>query len=216
MVVYLLLIMRQKKRKTKAWKEFRLGRNTGLKGEPKQRILIVCEGEKTEPNYFKAFKVTSATVVVIGLGTNTVKLVSFALLLKEKALKKEIPYDQVWCVFDRDSFSKTDFNKALLLAQQNGIDVAYSNEAFEVWYLLHFSYFQVGVKRNLYIQKLTKCLKKEYKKNSKTMYDDLLIYQKNAIKYAKKLLNSYGNHNPEKNNPSTTVFKLVEELNKNL
>jgi hypothetical protein len=143
-VVYqLLIIMREKKRKTKAWKEFRLGRNTGLKGEPKQSILIVCEEEKTEPNYFKAFKVTSANVVVIGLGTNTVKLVSSTIALKELALKKEITYDQVWCVFDRDSFSKTDFNNALLLALQNGIEVAYSNEAFEVWYLLHFSYFQV-------------------------------------------------------------------------
>lgn len=102
------------------------------------------------------------------------------------------------------------------MAQQNGIEIAYSNEAFEVWYLLHFNYFHVGVSRESYKQKLTRCLKKEYKKNSTTMYDDLILNQKKAIKYAKQLLNSYKNHNPEKDNPSTTVFRLVEELNKNL
>ncbi|TGG87894.1 RloB domain-containing protein [Geotoga petraea] len=32
----------------------------------KPKILIVCEGEKTEPNYFKAFRITSVQVQVIG------------------------------------------------------------------------------------------------------------------------------------------------------
>ena len=35
------------------------------KGEPKKRILIVCEGTKTEPNYFRSFKVKSSVVVDI-------------------------------------------------------------------------------------------------------------------------------------------------------
>jgi hypothetical protein len=48
------------------------------------------------------------------------------------------------------------------------------------------------------------------------MYDDLLSLQSKAIKNAKKLLLSYDPHNPEADNPCTTVFKLVEELNKNL
>jgi hypothetical protein len=37
--------------------------------EKKPRILIACEGGKTEPNYFRAFR--PANVVVHGLGMNT-------------------------------------------------------------------------------------------------------------------------------------------------
>lgn len=200
----------------KAWKKFKSGRNTGKKRTPKKRLLVICEGEKTEPNYFKSFRVTSATVVVRGIGIDTVKLVSVAIDLKEKAIRERIPFDQVWCVFDKDSFSVSDFKKAIALATEQRVEVVYSNEAFEVWYLLHFSYFHTGVPRREYTQKLTKCLGKEYQKNSKDMYEDLLNLQKNALKNAKKLLSSYTQHRPEFDNPCTTVFKLVEELNRNL
>jgi hypothetical protein len=46
------------------------------------------------------------------------------------------------------------------------------------------------------------------------MYDLICNKENTAIKNAKRLLNSYSNDNPERNNPSTTVYKLVEELNK--
>ena len=32
----------------------------------KQSFLIVCEGECTEPDYFKAFRMTTATIKVVG------------------------------------------------------------------------------------------------------------------------------------------------------
>lgn len=201
---------------SKAWERFRLGRNTGARGVPKKRLLIVCEGEKTEPNYFKSFRVTSVTVIIKGLGLNTVNLISAAISLKEKEKREGTPYDQIWCVFDRDSFSTEDFNGALKLAEENSIEVAYSNESFEVWYLLHFSYLHSTVSRKDYSEKLTKCLGKQYMKNSKVMYEDLLEKQSEALKNSKKLLASYESHNPETDNPCTTVFKLVEELNKNL
>ena len=70
--------------KNKAWLKFHLGRNTGTRGDPKKRILIVCEGEKTEPNYFEAFRVTSAVVKVIGLGQNTKRLVISAINLSTR------------------------------------------------------------------------------------------------------------------------------------
>lgn len=208
--------MTQRKQKNKPWSKFRFGRSIGTRGEPKKRILIICEGEKTEPNYFKAFRVTSAVVVVIGLGTDTKRLVSEAISLRDKAVRDKEVYDQVWCVFDRDSFKAKDFTDAFKLAGKHKIKIAYSNEAFELWYLLHFHYFNTAVSRKLYNEKLSKLLGKEYRKNSKTIYDELLAKQNNAIKYSKKLLQSYTSPNPEKDNPSTTVYKLVEELNKNL
>lgn len=207
--------MKQKKN-TKPWNRYGLKRKTGHRGNPKKRILIVCEGEKTEPNYFRAFRVTSAVVKIKSMGKNTKRLVLAAKRFMDEGIKKDETFDQVWCVFDRDSFGVADFNMALKIAQKYGIQVAYSNEAFEVWYLLHFSYFNSAVSRKDYNTKLARALKKPYEKNSETMYEDLQSLQSKAIKNAKKLLQSYDPHKPVNDNPCTTVFRLVEELNENL
>ncbi len=74
------------------------------------RILIVCEGEKTEPNYFRAFhKIQRGSFIydisTDGGGINTMDVVNQAISLKDAARKNGKPYDSVWAVFDRDSFS---------------------------------------------------------------------------------------------------------------
>lgn len=38
--------------------------------EVKQRFLIVCEGEKTEPKYFEGFRVPKTVIDIQGLGEN--------------------------------------------------------------------------------------------------------------------------------------------------
>ncbi|MEL6603094.1 MAG: RloB family protein [Cyanobacteria bacterium J06614_10] len=177
--------------------------------EIRQRFLIVCEGVETEPNYFKRFRVPKLVVDAKGLGVNPSQLVD-----KAKDLRKKDEYDQVWCVFDRDSFPEQDFNNAVKNALEEKFRVAYSNEAFEVWYILHFQYLNTGIDRRQYKQKLTQLLGFEYEKNSDLMYESLLDRQQVAIKNSTKLLEEYEPHNPAKNNPSTTVHLLVEELNK--
>lgn len=204
------------RRKNKPWTRSKLGRNTGSRGYPKTRFLIVCEGEKTEPNYFKSFRVSSAFVKVLGIGKNTTELVKKTIEISNLATDKGVPYDQVWAVFDRDSFAEKDFRSAIKQAKDNNIMVAYSNESFELWYLLHYSYHDVGISRKVYGEKLSKLLKTTYKKNSKDMYEKLYTQQETAIKYASKLLKSYVNLDPAKDNPSTTVHLLVKELNKNI
>lgn len=174
---------------------------------PIPTVLIVCEGEKTEPQYFQAFKLSS--VKVIGTGKNTKSLVEEAIRLKNGSEG----YDQYWCVFDRDSFPAQNFNVALSKATNAGFQVAYSNEAFEIWYLLHFNYSDAALARSLYPKKLTECLKRPYRKNDPTIFESLLEHQPRAIKNASKLLSTYDPHNPEKDNPCTTVHLLVEELN---
>jgi hypothetical protein len=177
--------------------------------EPRKTFLIVCEGEKTEPQYFRSFRVPTKTIKVVGTGYNTRSLVEWAIELQGKQ-----DYDQVWCVFDRDSFSVSNFNDALTLAEAENIKVAYSNEAFELWYLLHFHYYNTGISRSDYSNKLSKLLKFKYQKNFPGMYDLLFEKQPTAIKNAKKLLRQYKSPNPAKDNPSTTVHQLVEELNR--
>lgn len=179
--------------------------------EVRQRFLIVCEGEKTEPNYFRSFRVPKnvAEIDVQGLGKNPSKLVNSA-----KKLKEQEDYDQVWCVFDRDSWTLEDFNNAIKNADDQGFKVAYSNEAFELWYLLHFEFLNTGIPRSDYGKKLTSWLGRTYQKNSETIYDELLEKQSAAIRNAENLLKHYNPHVPAKDNPSTTTHLLVQELNK--
>lgn len=181
----------------------------------RQRILIVCEGEKTEPNYFRAFRVSSSVLIsVMGMGANTESFVRRAVDEKAKVARTPEAFDQVWCVFERDSFPAQNFNNAFSVANANNIKIAYSNEAFELWYLLHFSYMQSALTRQQYVERLSEWLEKPYQKNSKDMYQTLLGKQPDALRNAIRLLNSFNPRNPVSNNPSTTVHLLVEELNK--
>ncbi|MDY7008767.1 MAG: RloB family protein [Cyanobacteriota bacterium] len=99
-------------------------------------------------------------------------------------------------------------------AENNNIKVAYSNEAFEIWYLLHFEYRDTAMSRKDDKKALTEKLNKKYEKNSNTMYEILESKQPQAIKNAEKLFKQYNPNNPANNNPSTTVHLLVKQLNK--
>lgn len=185
-------------------------RKTNIR-EVRQRFLILCEGEKTEPNYFRRFRVLINVVEidVQGVAKDPSKLVKEA-----KALKEKEDYDQVWCVFDRDDWTPENFNNAISSAKKQGFKVAYSNEAFELWYVLHFEFLNAGIPRSDYCKKLDLYLNKKYQKNSEAIYDELLSKQPTAIKNATSLLKQYDPHAPARDNPSTTVHLLVQELNR--
>jgi len=173
----------------------------------RQRFLIVCEGGKTEPNYFRKFRVPQLVAQVEGLGMNTIGLVQRALELREQD-----EYDQVWCVFDKDDFPDRNFNAAITLARRNGVKVAYSNQSFELWYVLHFYYMDNALPRADYMRMLSKELKHDYEKNSATIYEELRQRQDTAIRNAERLLNQYHPIRPSRDDPSTTVYKLVQQL----
>ncbi len=188
-------------------------------------FLIVCEGEKTEPNYFKSFPKKVGKIIYDiefeGGGISTIRVVEKAIELRDKSSQK---YDRVWAVFDRDSFKANSFNSAILKAKANDIKCAWSNEAFELWYLLHFHNRVSAMKRTEYEKTIEEAVnsklgkkkpKFEYKKNSPDMYALLskIGNQELAIKWAKELANSISGERFANYNPQTLVFKLVEELN---
>lgn len=171
-------------------------------------FLVVCEGQRTEPSYFRGFHVGRVLdVKVEGLGQSTVNLVREAIKLKNKE-----DYEQVWIVFDIDNCTPAQVNEAIRLAEENQIGVAYSNQAFELWYLLHFDYHNSSIDRRQYMSKLTKSLGVAYAKNSPDLYIRLLTRQGTAIQNAKRLLATYDHPDPCRDDPCTTVFRLVEEL----
>ncbi len=202
-------------------------RNKSRNRAPREVVvyfLIVCEGEKTEPNYFKNFpKKVGKTIYDIkfdGGGISTLKVVEKAIELKERSKQK---YDRVWAVFDRDSFKSNAFNSAIIKAKANGISCAWSNEAFELWYLLHFHNRVTPMRRDSYKKAIetainekltTKKKPYEYKKNEPNMYALLekIGNQTQAIKWAKSLNENFDGEKFADQNPATQVFKLVEEL----
>ena len=186
-------------------------RSRGRLGKVRERILILSEGECTEKNYFESFHLTN--VVVKGLGFNTDSLISEAIKRKKEAKKEGTPYDQVWCVADRDSFSTANVARAFDLARSNGIRIAWSNEAFEFWFLFHFNYYDSAFSRTQYKRKLTELLKREYCKEDPNHYQYILDKQVVALANAKRLYESYASFHPIDCNPITTVDQLVLELN---
>jgi RloB-like protein len=180
----------------------------------KKTYLIFCEGEETEKNYFEAFRKGAKVeeFKVFGTGRNTKSLVSYALKLRK--LDDYAVYEEVWLVFDKDSFTLEQFNTAIQQAGLKNMKVAYSNEAFELWYLLHFHPHQSALSRTQYKKKLTECLGgRKYEKNDPEMYEILLPKQAVAIRNAKRLVQIHTSNSPAEHNPVTTVYELVEALN---
>lgn len=196
----------------------------------KPTILIVCEGRNTEPSYFRQFKLSSATIVTFGEGYNTNSLIKRAL-----ALTVDKEYDLIWCVFDADPTRNKgkqlqNFNDAIKLAERYGFNAAYSNQAFEYWLILHFEDHQGGkMPRDQYRAKLN-----EYLQPYRLTYDgqgskevtaelfkllwEIIDTKRNktrtdlAIERAKRNYDRFDHSNPGKEESSTTVHKLVEEL----
>ncbi len=189
-------------------------------------LLIVCEGQ-TEQLYFKSFPVLTLTVKAIDLrGQSKLKLVECT----EKIQEHE-KCDDVWCVFDLDleldvENCLSDFDNAIQKAIELGYNVAYSNDAFELWFYLHFQYTDCENHRTFYYEQLGKFWDINYVKEGKkekfckAIYKKLQIdtraNQKEAIKRATELFRLKNELEYHKQNPVTLVYKLVEVLNANM
>lgn len=192
------------------------------------RILIVCEGKETEPNYFKSFALRDYVEVRTQGGNGSPsQVVEIAGQLRDKA--KQSPYDAVWAVFDKDDFP--DFKTAIDTAHSKGIRCAWSNEAFELWFIYHFENPTSAITRDKYKKKIEDYVKqgaetfkrskyKEfiYKKNDKNIRRTLLDCggnEENAIKWAEKQAQEQvKSHDKDwdKHNPCTMVYLLVKQL----
>ena len=162
------------------------------------RYLIVSEGKETETNYFEGIKrrinskysnrVELKQIIrldIEGTGRNTNNLIEFA----EKIVNRTInPYGHIWVIFDKDDFTDDQFNSAILQAKSKGFYVGWSNEAFELWFLLHFEYLNTGITRDQYNEKLTQYfnVKEVFKKYIEDLDPDKFIFLQKDIDGFKK------------------------------
>ena len=75
---------------------------------PNKLLLIVCEGRRTEPNYFHSIRqekrLSIAHIEIVPgniCGTDPDNIVRYAIK-EQKRRRKDEMFDEVWCVFDRD------------------------------------------------------------------------------------------------------------------
>ncbi len=191
--------------------------------ERKAKFLIVCEGEKTEPNYFEGLRVThrisSTSVSICGkeCGSDPLSIVKFA----EKKLDEELddPYDEVFCVFDRDAH--TTFDEALraiatLQEQGKPIRAIISYPCFEYWVLLHYVYNRKPYARS---GKKSACdvllgeVKRHipnYKKGETNLFKLVGHLTQNAISSAEKAKEDAKRTLAQ--NPSTDIHLLIRKL----
>lgn len=198
-------------------------------------ILIVCEDTKTEPAYFELFKkqIPEDTIFLRTIGTGKDPQGVILQTIKERDLLnadtlKEI--DQVWAVFDIDDANENQtkrqkFINALQIAQKENVRLAHSNEAFELWLLLHLT--DIPAEHPIPRARLYTQLQQEIRKNPN--YSDyeynhrkidplfLSIIKKlgnesSAIRRAEKLEQAQQGKETLLANPSTKIHHLVKEL----
>ena len=204
----------------KSWKRDRRDRSMLINPE---YHLIVTEGTKTEPQYFDGLEKEinndypnriNIHIEGIGQGANTITLVDRAMKLQERSGNR---FKHIWVVFDKDDFPTEHFNEAVSRCNDiSGDDCTYhalwSNQCIELWFLLHFSYFDSDLYRDEYYPKLTERIGSKYEKNREDIYNVLRNNLTKAIKNSKRLMDYHGGKSPAQCAPATAVYEIFEKL----
>lgn len=205
-------------------------RSNRPKRKPYKKVLIVCEGKETEPNYFNNFKSQLRNSLIniecvhddhtdpVGIVNDAINRIETSEREKDKIDIEN--GDSVWCVFDSDGNTPQQLTEAKALADIHGIQIAFSNPCFEIWFLLHFGNSSKPFNRAEDVKNELKSKQgmNNYNKN-RCIYKFIEQNQPNAINNAEKLIKYHLKGATEQyskdSNPSTSVHELVKFL-KNL
>ena len=162
-----------------------------------RKILIACEGSKTEPGYFESIRqdLRSSILEIIILPpkgkTDPYSIIERAIE-KRKEMRSDCRWlegDTAWAVFDGDEHiekSIANWRSAIDRAKSQKIQLAITNPSFELWYLIHFRDQFGQINRNRAI-----ALLKDYIPNydkSKCFYPEPLKHlTHDAIKRAERM-----------------------------
>ena len=191
--------------------------------------LFVSEGSKTEPKYIESLvayangktSVSKLKPKFVGTGRNTtgvVKVVDDLLAeIDMYKIKGEIHYAKIFVLFDLDSFEEGKFNTAVKMceAKKRGYIPIWSNECFELWYLLHYDFLDGDIGRKQYYTILSEKLGVKYKENkSMDVFTHIQDKISTGLKNAEKLRQraKEAGTTPAESVPCTQMPRLVREL----
>jgi RloB-like protein len=184
-----------------------------------RRILIVCEGAKTEPNYFRALvkslALRAASVEVVGEECESAPISVYRYA--DKRFAEDGGYDEVHCVIDRDRHSTfAEAIDAIRRHRSRVFRAVVSYPCFEYWVLLHFRYTRsafVGAGASSPGDMVVRAVKDvwpTYTKGAENAFQHLADKKDTALAHAKRARRDFEDVGNE--NPSTDVDKLVDAL----
>ncbi len=195
------------------------GRNLKIR-KTKRIILLSVEG-KTETEYFKSFSGRNKNYKIKFTKGNQTDILNLYSNLKEEIKENKLKFsdgDMAFCVFDTD----TDVNKnkqiKKILNKSDKISIITSSPCIEVWFYLHFKDWEKYVTSN----QIVKELKKIFSGYTKGGFIPSEIFENEevAIKRAKKLeerhLKNKINIDSVEANPHSSIYKIIEEFNKEI
>lgn len=188
---------------------------------PYDRILIVSEGSKTEPNYLgeirKKGNISSLHLRIVpsGYGTDPKSVVKFA----EEEFKRTRAYERVYAVFDRDDHPS--YADAIAMAEARDLrlknddkilvhfEAIVSVPSFELWLLIHFVDIHAYLHRDEAVKRLKSHIK-NYDKGMENLFTQTIQHLDKAKQRGKNLKKCYSRL--PGNDPYTDVHELVEIL----
>jgi len=187
-----------------------------------KKIIIACEGKKTEYGYFeeirKSLRLPTLRITVVHPDATDPRSIVQAAIDYRQARRNEKAWmagDQAWAVFDGDEHrldNPANWNDALQLAQGKEIHLAISNPCFEFWYLLHYREHAAHLARQE-ARHLLRSHIADYEKADKLWPAPLQPLTAEAIRRAKQLARRAETDGLQRHtNPCTTVSELVENL----
>lgn len=194
-----------------------IGRRAAVR-DPAPRVVVVAEGEVTEPGYLKAFDRihgarSSVRVVLIGGVGDPRAVVERAIAESRKSRRDRLGgRDSVWAMFDRDEHPR--FDEAKNMAAGNDVRLAISNPCFELWAILHYRECDAPLGRHECRRTLEE-LHPDYGSGGKKVFDDPKVIESNyrdAVRRARKSLTRREEERDPGGNPSTTVHHLTEHI----
>lgn len=196
-------------------------RRRGPTREPYDVVLLVCEGRKTEPNYFKearlAYRLSSVNIQIQQPpGNDPLTIVEFAIV----ELERDPDYNRAYCVFDRDEHS--NFEQAIRRAEGSQVYksgklyLTPSVPCFEIWVLLHYRYTTspyAPAAGQTACERLISDVRQyftDYEKGHKTVFAQLSGMLDQALSHATRL--EKHNSDTASENPATRMHRLVQYL----
>jgi RloB-like protein len=186
----------------------------------RQRFILVCEGEKTEPAYFNALKGQYPGALI---SIDIVAPAGTPITIKEKVKDRSVQLrleqrqnpsakaDTIWAIFDRDEHLKVA--EAIAGCESASARVAYSNPCFEVWLILHHEDYHAADDHHQ-VQKRYQKLDDTYDANGSKIPNCAALMEKveQAEGFAENQCQRRDEEGARLGRPSTTVYHLTRAI----
>ena len=183
--------------------------------------IIVTDTKETEQNYFYGLRDSIPRDLQGKIVIKVSKAKTDELVEEAKVLRSLQPqYCEPWIVFDRDQVK--DFDTIISKAEENNINVGWSNPCIEIWFNAYFGSMPTYMDSVKCCKGFSRVFKTNsgqyYRKSDKTIFKKLNSVgdEKVAIEIAKKKHSDWlrdGVSVPSNMNPCTTLYQLVDEIN---